>query len=199
MKLIGVATANGRAYYSIVARLKQTNLKFVSLTLAEAAATKDLELIITTKQEAYLLPSVSIPIEELHEDPLIMEGQILSRMLGRKGRVLLIGIDPGSRIGVAAYFCGIKLGSLTINSMELLERKIIDLVLGIPHDTALIRIGDGYPRQSLVMAERISARLSTAIVEIVDEKGTSFSSPKGLARDQSAAAKIAFRKGVVFK
>ena len=74
MKVVGVATSDSRAYYSILSRLKETNLRFVSLTPAQVAAEVP-EPIITTKNELGLFSVVSIPIEELDENPLVMEGQ----------------------------------------------------------------------------------------------------------------------------
>ena len=105
MKVVSVATVDSRAYYSILSRLKRTNLRFVSVTLSQAA--KDQRaLIITTRKELGFFDgnATSIPIEELDEDPLIMEGQILSRILNENKRSLLIGVDPGLRIGLVIFY-----------------------------------------------------------------------------------------------
>lgn len=196
MNVIGVATTDSRAYYSILSRLKKTNLRFVSMTPAQAAR-EQIWPIITTKNELPIFEGVSIPIEELDENPLIMEGQILARTLREARQVLLIGIDPGLRIGVAIYYGGARLGSLTVNSVDLLQQKIISVVQRIPHKRATIRIGDGYPRQSRTIAQTMASRLPETVIEIVNEKGTSLSNQKGMTRDQVAAARIAFRKGTI--
>jgi hypothetical protein len=80
MKVVSVATSDSRAYYSILSRLKETNLRFVSLTPSQAANEVP-EPVITTKSELGLFSVVSIPIEDLDENPMIMEGQILSKTL----------------------------------------------------------------------------------------------------------------------
>ena len=198
MKLIGVATEDSRAYYSILTRLKKTNLRFVSLTPAKAVEQRFWP-VITTRRETSDFQFTSIPIEELDEDPMIMEGQILSHALRQAKQVLLIGVDPGLRMGMAVYYSGIKLGSPTFNSVELLRRKVSDVVQRIPHSKALVRVGNGSPRQSRAIAESITAQLPDVVVEIVDEKGTSVRNSKGLTRDQVAAEKIAFRKGIMFR
>jgi hypothetical protein len=198
MKLIGVATADSRAYYSILTRLKKTNLRFVSLTPAKAVEQRFWP-IITTRRETGDFHFASILIEELDEDPLIMEGQILSHALRQAKHVLLIGVDPGLRMGMAVYYSGMKLGSPTFNSVELLWRKISDVVQRVPHSNALVRVGNGSPRQSRLIAETIRTELPGVVVEIVDEKGTSVRNSKGLTRDQVAAEKIAFRKGVLYR
>jgi len=198
MKLIGVATEDSRAYYSILARLKKTNLRFVSLTPAKAVEQRFWP-VITTKRETSDFQFTSIPIEDLDEDPMIMEGQILSHVLQQAKQVLLIGVDPGLRMGMAVYYSGMKLGSPTFDSVELLRRKVSDVVQRIPHSKALVRVGNGSPRQSRAIAESITAQLPDVVVEIVDEKGTSVRNSKGLTRDQVAAEKIAFRKGIMFR
>jgi hypothetical protein len=198
MKVIGVATADSRAYFSILTRLKKTNLRFISLTPSEAIKQR-FWLVITTKRETSVFPFTSISIEELDADPLIMEGQILSYALRQVKQALLIGVDPGLRMGMAVYFGGMKLGSPTFNSVELLRRKVSAVVRGIPHASALVRVGNGSPRQSRLIAEAIKEQLPDVVVEIVDEKGTSVRNSKGLTRDQVAAEKIAFRKGVIFR
>ena len=198
MKLIGVATEDSRAYYSILARLKKTNLRFVSLTPAKAVEQRFWP-VITTKRETSDFQFTSIPIEDLDEDPMIMEGQILSHVLQQAKQVLLIGVDPGLRMGMAVYYSGMKLGSPTFDSVELLRRKVSDVVQSIPHNKALVRVGNGSPRQSRAIAESITTELPDVVIEIVDEKGTSVRNSKGLTRDQVAAEKIAFRKGIVFR
>lgn len=198
MNVIGVATADSRAYYSILSRLKKTNLRFVSMTPAQAVRER-IWPIITTKNELSIFQGISIPIEELDENPLIMEGQILSRTVHDNRQVLLIGVDPGLRIGVAVYYGGVKLGSLTVNSTELLQQKITNMVQRISHKRAIIRIGDGYPRQSRAIALAITNKFPETLVEIVNEKGTSLNNQKGMTRDQVAAARIAFRKGTILE
>jgi len=198
MKLIGVATADSRAYYSILTRLKKTNLRFVSLTPAKAIEQRFWP-VITTKRECGDFRFSSISVEELDDDPLIMEGQILSHAIRQTKQTLLIGVDPGLRIGVAVYYGGVKLGSLTFTSVESLRRKVSDAVQRIPHNKVLVRIGDGSPRQSRSIAQTIMVQLPNALVEIVDEKGTSTTRLKGLTSDQVAAEKIAFRKGRAFR
>jgi len=197
MNVIGVATEDSRAYYSILSRLKETNLRFVSMTPAQAAR-EGIWPVITTRNELTVFKGLSIPIEELDENPMIMEGQILARMLRETRRVLLIGVDPGLRIGVAIYYGGVRLGSLTVDSVDSLRQKILSLITSIPHRKAMVKIGDGYPQQSRVIAKTVASELPETIIEIVDEKGTSQNHQKGIERDQAAAARIAFRKGVLF-
>lgn len=197
MKVVSVATLDSRAYYSILNRLKMTNLRFVSLTPAQARMQRR-EPVITTEKERDFFAGMSISIEELDENPLIMEGQILSKIADDGRRVLLIGIDPGSRIGVVVYYGDSKLGSFTVESPDVLRTNLLSMVRGIPSIKTTVKLGDGAPRLSKGIAQMIRKDLPEAMIEVVDERGTTTSRRKsdGLGKDQGAAVKIARRKGV---
>jgi hypothetical protein len=196
MKVVGVATSDSRAYYSILSRLKETNLRFVSLTPTQAA-TKASEPILTTKSELGLFSVVTIPIEELDENPMIMEGQILSKTLKENKRVILIGVDPGMRMGVVVFYGGTGLGSFTVNSIDVLEWRVLSLVRNIPHSDVVIKVGDGAPELSRRIIQVMTERLPEAKVEVVDERGTTMNRLRlrGQTKDQRAAERIALRKG----
>lgn len=199
MKVVGVATLNSRAYYSILSRLKRTNLHFTSLTPVQANE-GGVEPVITTKSElGFFAGTSSIPIEELDENPMIMEGQILSRMVSEAKRTILIGVDPGSRIGVVVFYSGSELGSFTVDSVEGLESRLLSVVSGIPSVRVMVKVGDGAPRQSRRISQMISGSLPQALLEVVDESGTTASnrSARRSTKDEGAAAKIARRKGTL--
>jgi len=196
MKVVGVATSDSRAYYSILSRLKETNLRFVSLTPSQAANEVP-EPIITTKSELGLFNVVSIPIEELDENPLVMEGQILSKTLSESKQAILIGVDPGYRIGVVVFYGGSGLGSFTVNSVDSLQWKLVSLIRNIPHVEVTIKVGDGAPKLSRRIVRTMTEQVPEANVLIVDERGTTANKlrSRGLTKDQRAAERIAFRKG----
>lgn len=197
MDVICVATADGRAYYSIVMRLRKAGFVFKSVTPSELDSEK-CSLILTTKKELDGIDGTSVAIEELNENPVIMKGQIIARLRKVGRRELLVGIDPGSRIGVAVFYQNLKLASLTFNSVAALLNVLEAMVRSIPHSKLLVKVGSGAPKLSKSLARVIRSRLDTAVVEMVDEKGTSSNHlrEKELTRDQFAAAKIAYRKGV---
>jgi hypothetical protein len=198
MKVVSVATSDSRAYYSILKRLKMTNLHFVSLTPTQARMQRR-EPVITTKREKEFF-GASIVIEELDDNPLIMEGQILSKISNRNDRTLLVGIDPGSRIGVVVFYGDSKLGSFTVESLDDLRSRLMGAVKRIPSPKATVKIGDGAPLLSKEIARMIKNDMPEVLIELVDERGTtrSGSESDGLTKDQRAAVKIARRKGVQF-
>jgi hypothetical protein len=195
MKVIRVATDDSGAYYSIVSRLKEAGLWFVSVSPSDVVGLS-WEPVITTRKELHAVGGVALAIEDLSETPLVMKGQILSRFLEESKKVLLIGIDPGSRIGVAVFYGGQELGVLTTNSTETLVGILDEASRNIRHSTLMVKIGNGEPRSAARIANRIREVLPSARVEIVDESGTSLGRRRAsrATRDQQAAVRIAFRK-----
>ena len=182
----------------MLSRLRNTDLRFTSVNLSDV--TERCDLIVTTRAELKGFEDKAVAIEDLDDDPLIMKGQILSRLKKKKNRDLLIGIDPGSRIGLAIYYGDSELARLIFNSIDDLRKFVAKTVRKIPNSGVVVKIGDGSPRLARSIAERVTEEVSGARIEIVDERGTS-SRPAGgrLKRDQNAAAKIAFRKGVSYE
>jgi predicted RNase H-like nuclease (RuvC/YqgF family) len=198
LRIIKVVTDDGNAYYEIVSRLKETNLRYQSVSPGQAIDPA-LDLVVTSRKELPRIGGAAVAVEDLDEDPLVMEGQLLSRLLEESLRVVLIGIDPGESIGVAVFYGGKEIGARTTNSPE----KVVDMVVRFaekaPFSSLVVKIGDGEPRLSAKLARVIRARLPPAAsVEVVDESGTTSGKRKatGVARDQRAAARIAFRKGM---
>jgi len=200
MKAIKVATEDANAYYEIVSRLKKTHLRFSSIWPGQAVDSVR-DLVLTSDQEKSALGGQAVAIGDLHKDPLIMEGQLLSRLLDESRRDLLIGIDPGSRIGVVMFYGGRELGALTANFVDEVVDLLVMVVREVPHSSLSVKIGGGEPRSSLLLARSLRGRLSpSASIEIVDESGTSAGKRGviGATRDERAAVRIAFRKGVQF-
>jgi len=200
MRIIKVATDDGNAYYDIVSRLKRTHLRFSSVSPGQAVDSSK-ELVITSRKEKSAFGGGGVPIEDLDEDPMIMEGQLLSRLLDEPRRRLLVGVDPGSRIGVAVFYDGREVGALTLSSVEEVVESLVKVVRAVPHSSLSVKIGGGEPKTSLRLARSLRESLPrSASTEIVDESGTSSGKRGaiGATRDQRAAAKIAFRKGVQF-
>ena len=191
-----VATSDASAYYALVSRLRQAGLPFTSVFPGLAA---DYDLVLTTRDEAGRFGGKTLVLEELDEDPAVFKGQVVARLEGGSD-VLLVGVDPGKRTGLAAFYGRTKLGSSTHDSASEVCRWIAVLAGRIPSRQVLVRIGSGNKKMAVELAESVQGNVHRATVEIVNESGTSAGSPKmrGVQRDQVAAAKIAFRKGRVF-
>jgi len=193
---ICVATAKARAYYALVSRLKKADLPFSS-----ALPDSDFEqcdLILTTSDEAVEFGSKAMTLEELDENPGIFKGQVISRLSGG-GNVLLVGVDPGKRTGLAVFYGETKLAFNTFDSAAAVCSRVGAFAKGLPSSRLLIRVGNGNKSMASKLIEGLRGEVPSANIEVVDESGTSAGSSKmrGVQRDQVAAAKIAFRRGDV--
>jgi hypothetical protein len=197
MRDIKVATDDGGAYYEIVSRLKRTHLRFSSVSPAEARERPG-GLVLTSEKEVALFGGEAVAIDDLDRDPMIMEGQLLSRLLPESRRTMLVGIDPGSKIGVVAFYGGRELGACTANTVEGCVDALVAAARGVPHSSLSVKVGGGAPKTSASLVSLLRERLpAESSVEVVDESGTSRApGAVGATRDQRAAARIAFRKGV---
>lgn len=133
-------TADGGAYYAIVSRLRDAGLPFLSLLPSDA----DIEcgLVITTKSEGFSFGSPTLSLEDLDENPDVARGQILSK-LSRGNKTLLVGVDPGSRIGATAFLGEEPLASRIFNSKSGACSWVAGLAERVPPRRSLVRIGDG--------------------------------------------------------
>jgi hypothetical protein len=196
MSRICVITTDGRAYYALVSKLRGAGLPFLSLSPGDRC--DECELVLTTKAEAGQFKIATVALEDLDESVDVARAQILAR-LSEGDRTLLVGLDPGSRIGMVAFLGETRLASRTFNSKSGACNSVVRLVEGVSVRRSVVRIGDGDPALASWLAENIAPRLPGTAVEIVDESGTSRSpSVKGLQKDQSSAARIAFRRGEQF-
>jgi hypothetical protein len=199
LSVIMVATDDGNAYYQIVSRLKRTHLRFSS-PMSGSARGEPQGLVVTSRAEVQAFGAGAVAIEDLSDDPMIMEGQLLSRLTDESNRDLVVGVDPGRRIGVALFYAGRELGALSMTSTEKTVELLVQLVKEVPHSSVSVKVGAGDPDSSRRLAVALRERLPTsASLEIVDESGTSGRrGGAGDKKDQRAAARIAFRKGAQF-
>ncbi len=193
---ICVATSKARAYYVLVSRLRRAGLPFSS-----ALPDSDFDgcdIVLTTADEAKQFGAKALVLEDLDENPGIFKGQVVSRLSG-EGDVILVGIDPGKRTGLAVFYGRTKLAFNTFQSPGAVCSRLGAFAKGIPSSRMLVRVGNGNRSMASRLVEGIRREVPDATIEIVDESGTSAGSSKmkGVQRDQVAAAKIAFRKGDV--
>ena len=190
-------TADGRSYYAIVSKLRSAGLPFLSLLPADDP--RECGLVITTKREKTSFAGPTISLEELDDNSDVARGQILSR-LSEGEQNLVVGIDPGSRIGGAAFLGETRLASRTFNSKRNAVSWVASLFEKVPSRRLLVRVGDGEPQTAVWLAGSLASQVPGAAIELVDESGTSRGgSARGLQKDQGSAARIAFLKGVLFR
>jgi hypothetical protein len=191
-----VVTSKATVYYAIVSRMRKAGLPFTSVLPGEDC--RDCALIITSAGEMRQFGGLALALEDLDENPGVFKGQLLSR-LSEGGDEVLVGVDPGTRIGLAVFYGETSLEYSTFDSVVGLSLRVGAFLRSVPAKRFVIKVGNGNP----VMAAKLiaSLRLETpeAAIEMVDESGTSVRRVRmrGIQGDQGAAAKIAFRKGEI--
>jgi hypothetical protein len=198
--LVAVATLNGKAYYTITDLLRRLDLPFISST-PEEKTEPGVKLVITTRSEKTRIDFDKILcIEEIDGDDYLTKEKIIWELYGNQKDTLFIGVDPGLRIGVTAFYRQQAVEEEVMNSMQEAIERIVSLVEHSPAEKRIVRIGDGKRDMAESLAAIISTELmNTAQVELVDERGTSSLSKtrpnrRGL-RDLRSARLIALRQG----
>lgn len=202
-----VATVSGRSYYRITNVLKSMDLRYLSLSPEEAASSTG-KVIITTDAESRIVNGDNMILDtQLEKYPLAIKAKILQRcnMHGSSSKEqLIIGIDPGKRIGVSILYCQFELDKVILSSVHATVERIIFIMSSIDSPTKIVRIGDGSLSLSNQIARILKSYFKDSVtVEIVDEHGTSIregseKNRRGM-RDMSSARKIAFRKGKLWE
>jgi hypothetical protein len=204
---VAVATVRGRPYYNITCALRLMELQFDSLS-PEEAAVSNAKVIITTQDEAGIVNTKGIVMidTELEKYPAIAKAKILRSIMGERAidDQLIIGIDPGSRIGISAIYLHHEIASAVVESSpQDAINQVAAMLGGIESRKKVVKIGDGNIAMASQIARMLKMKFKDGIsIEIVDEHGTSLpqntdANRRG-ARDRSSARTIAFRSGRSF-
>jgi hypothetical protein len=158
----------------------------------------DCILIITSASEMGQFGGLAVALEDLDENPGVFKGQLLSR-LNQGADVVLVGVDPGTRIGLAVFYGENSLEYSTFVSVAELSLRVGAFVRSVPAKRFVIRVGRGNPVTAAKLIESLKLEAPDAVIEMVDESGTSVKRVRmrGIQGDEGAAARIAFRKGEV--
>lgn len=204
---VTVATVRGRPYYKITCALRLMELQFDSLS-PEEAAVSNAKVIITTQDEAGIVNKKGVVMidTELEKYPAIAKAKILRSIIGERvvDDQLIIGIDPGSRIGISAIYLHHEIASAVVESSPQDAINHVSAMLGgIESRKKVVKIGDGNISMAIQIARMLKMKFKDSIsIEIVDEHGTSLpqntdANRRGV-RDRSSARTIAFRNGKSF-
>jgi hypothetical protein len=171
---VAVATAQGKAYFLIVNKLKEQNIPFISLVPGESVPAK-IEIVITTDQEK---DSV------IHEKILVFQGETELDKLVDQVKVLLIGkeafhkiifgIDPGITVGLVAVADGKVIEEGNCFS----TKELIDSILKVLRNVNFgvtnvsVKIGNGVPVYRELLEDLDDALPPQIILEVVSEAGT---------------------------
>jgi hypothetical protein len=133
------------------------------------------DLILTTSAEA----PKNIGIQALYEDILHLEPTVINGLIMQKLGIehysdeLLIGIDPGKRIGLSIYYYGREIENSFHMSVEDLISHLVKIFAGLKAKKKIVKIGNG----DMKLAKKITNLLNLKYcsdfeLEFVDESKT---------------------------
>lgn len=185
--------------------MRLLGIPFESLS-PEQASSSAAKIIITTANEAGLIQRKDVILDsEVDCYPVLFKAKILRRVMTNYGDdQLIIGVDPGDRIGISVIYLNEEIDSF-VESSSYSTFKIISMLLsGIDSTRKIVRVGDGNLSITRQIATMLYRKFKDLVqVEIVNEYGTSLpkfldSNRRGI-RDKSSARAIALRRGKIFR
>jgi hypothetical protein len=213
---VGVATSSGRAYYRISSLLKRIGIAYTDIVMdgeiaadakgqivqSDAAGDQDFKMIITTRKERLQFPGDNVVcVEDLGDDVGLAKEKILSILFPpRPNDWFIIGMDPGERTGIAAFFNHREIESSVYTTLEEATIRVSALIDNAPGVKKIVKIGSGNMKLARSIAKALELKYRDRIkISLVNESGTSVLRRKSDTlrgtRDQRAAKLIAFREG----
>lgn len=188
---VAIITKNPYFYYKVVEELKKAKIEYITLDFAQRIPAK-VKVVITSKDER---EKINFPCV-LAEDAEKVIKKCLKILKPRKYELLIIGIDPGLRPGIAILGDSKVIETIKLTYPEEIETTLKDLLKRIKAEKILIRIGRG----GGVYRSRILKLLQKNFpyeIEIVDERRTTPINKS--KKDIIAAINIAIKEGKLLK
>lgn len=199
---IAVQTDDIRFYHKLLNLFEGSRLKANFFTTNQSIPLQKYDLVITTSDQSnFDEPKVlKLQYKQINSDLVAKIVGIIARKNTPKFKTLIIGVDPGKKIGLAAICDGMLLSAET-SRLNRLITKIQNYLLIFPSETIIIRVGDQPISVSQVIFNKLFAifgKMEDLKIEIVKEANTSSKHsliPLTLDSDETAAFTIAQREG----
>jgi len=195
-----VATVDGRSYFKFVNTLKFLQLNYDSV-LPEEITSTDKRLILTTVRESSKIPTELVLFDDdFDHDPTVIRGRMVHKLeSGMHSSSLVIGIDPGNRIGLSVFYYEKEIESSIYTSVDDLISHIVKILVGLNAEQKIVKVGNGNMKVAQQIANLLNLRFCSHFeLEFVDERKTSLRvknyNKKGI-RDKISARYITQRKG----
>ena len=191
---------SGRSYFKFVNTLRHLKLSYDSV-LPEEITSSDKRLILTTVRESEKIQSNLIMFDdEFDYDPTIIRGKIVEKLdSGIHHSSLVIGIDPGSRIGLSIFYREKEIESSIYTSVDDLISHIVKVLVGLNGKRKVVKVGNGNMKIARQITNLLNLRFCSHFeLEFVDERKTSLrvrNYNKRGERDKISARYITQREG----
>ena len=195
-----MATVSGKSYFKFVNILRGLKLNYDSV-LPEEITKSDRRLILTTLYESSRIPTNLILLDdEFNFHPTLIRAKIVEKLQsGLNDNSLVIGIDPGSRIGLSIFYYEKEIESAFYTSIDDLVSHIVKILVGINAQRKVVKVGNGNMRIARHIVNSLNLRFCSHFeLEFVDERKTSLKTRnynKRGERDKISARYITQREG----
>lgn len=200
---IAVQTDDMRYYHKLSKIFEGSPLKVTFFACNQRIPYQKFDLIISPHESINHITDSQIfqlHIEQIHPSLVTKIIGIIARKKEPKFKLLIVGVDPGKQIGLAAICDGMILAAETSRLVQL-ARKIEEYLVLFPSERVVIRVGDQPTSISNVVFNKLFTtfgNVDNIKLEIVQE---AYTSPKKIAptttfgSDETAAITIAHRPG----
>lgn len=194
-----------RFYYKILNLFEGSPLKIRFFTQDQTIPPNTFDLIITTDETVKGFPIsqvLQLKSDELDSDIILRIFGIIARKLEPKFKEVVLGVDPGKRIGIAAVCDGMILAARTSN-LKNLPMVINKYYVTFPSEKIIIRVGNQPLSISQVVFNKLFAIFGNSediVIEIVEEANSNPKKPffRSISdSDEIAAITIAQRAGKI--
>ncbi len=191
---------SGRSYFKFVNTLKHLKLGYDSV-LPEEITSSDKRLILTTVRESEKIASnLMLFDDEFDFDPILIRGKIAEKLeSGIHYDSLIIGVDPGSRIGLSVFYYEKEIESSIYTSIDDLISHIVKILVGLNARRKVVKVGNGNMKIARQITNLLNLRFCSSFeLEFVDERKTSLrvrNYNKRGERDKISARYISQREG----
>ena len=195
-----MATVSGKSYFKFINVLKCLKLNYDSV-LPEEVTCSDRRLILTTMPESLQIPTNLILLDDdFNYHPTIVKAKIVKKLQsGLNESSLVIGIDPGIRIGLSIFYYEKEIESSFYTSVDDLVSHIVKILGGINAQRKVVKIGNGTMRIARHIVNTLNLQFCSHFeLEFVDERKTSLkirNYNKRGERDKISARCITQREG----
>jgi hypothetical protein len=158
-------------------------------------------LILTTNKDVQKIDTDLVLYEdEFDADPTVIKGLIIQKLeSGMHENSLVIGIDPGNRIGLSVFYHQQELESSTYTSLDGMISHVIKILSGLKAERKIVKIGNGNMKIARQITNLLNLKFCSHFeLEFVDESKTSLKTKnynKRGERDKMSAKYISQREG----
>ena len=179
--------------------MKSLNLSFDSILPGEIQDYPENLIFTTLKESPTKYEKILLHEDVLEHHPTVLRDVMMQFNLSFEEENLILGVDPGQRMGLSIFYYGVEIESSVHNSIEELVLHIIGILGGLRVKRKILKIGDGNMHIAKQIVKMLNLKYCSSFeLEFGDERKTSMKiknfNQRG-KRDMLSAKYISQREG----